>query len=305
MAPHKQPKPGKPVSMISIFRCFIEPSANRPRKQAQPRPVKARFALSASLFAQRLCFTLFIALTFSQQSEAKSEQLLHKATYEGSYKGLNISMTRTLTHISGERYKLETKTNNFFGKIVEYEEFLWTKTNNIYPLYYRYKQKVLGVSKKRSISYNWQTLTATSKYKKKKRTLPIQKGILGPMSYQLMFQIDLLSDTHRGQNTLDYQFVRRGALKHYTFSPAGREKLNYKKKSIAQANAFVRENENKKKKTKIWFDPDNRYTLSALQQTKDNKVHNLFLTSSQYFPAATDTPFQELLSQKGKGASTR
>ncbi len=299
MAPHKQPKPGKPVFMISIFRGVTGPNANHCKEQIQHGPAKARFVLTSPPFALLLCFTLLIALIFPQQSEAKGEQLLHKATYEGSYKGLNISMTRTLTHISGERYKLETKTNNFFGKIVEYEEFLWTKTNNIYPLYYRYKQKVLGVSKKRSISYDWQTLTATSKSKKKTRTLPIQKGVLGPMTYQLMFQIDLLSNTRGGSNTFDYQFVRRGVLKHYTFSPVGREKLNYKKKSIARASAFVRENENKKKKTKIWFDPDNRHTLSALQQTKDNKVHNLFLTSSQYFPAITNTPFQEYLSLNG------
>ncbi|MFL0800489.1 MAG: DUF3108 domain-containing protein [Agarilytica sp.] len=224
-----------------------------------------------------------VFMTYPQQSNAAGEQLLHQATYEGSYKGMDISMTRRLIHISGERYKLETKTNNFFGRIEEYEEFLWTAPNTIYPLYYHYKQKVLGVSKKRSISYDWKALTATSQYKKKKRTLQIEKGILGPMSYQLMFQIDLIHGKSDMPKALTYQFIRRGEFKQYVFNVLGKEKLRYKKQTISQAIAFTRENENKSKKTKIWFDPDNQYTLSALQQTKDNKVHNLFLTSSQYF----------------------
>ncbi len=295
MAPHIQPKPGKSFFMIKIVSGFKASTANHHIGLVKYSSAnKTPLPLAIRPFARLSYFALLVMLMLPLQSNAAGEQLLHKATYEGSYKGLDITMTRTLTHISGERYKLETKTDNFFGKIVEYEEFLWTETNNIYPLYYRYKQKVLGISKKRSISYNWQALTATSKFKKKKRTLPIQKGMLGPMTYQLMFQIDLLSNKNNLPATLNYQFIRRGVLKHYTFSPLGKEKLSYKKKNITQATAFIRENESKKKKTKIWFDPNNRHTLSALQQTKDKEVHNLFLTSSQYFPAVTSTPFQTL-----------
>ncbi len=286
--------------MMNIVKHFGKPNANQRSDMGGSPLVIHKTAQSQAIrpFTLFFCFALFFTLTTPQLSHAKGEQLLHKASYEGSYKGLDISMTRTLTHISGERYKLETKTNNFFGRIVEYEEFLWTETNTIYPLYYRYKQRVLGVSKKRSISYDWQTLTATSKYKKKKRTMSIQKGVLGPMTYQLMFQIDLLSSKNNAPVAFDYQFVRRGELKHYTFISLGKEKLQYKKQKIAQASAFMRENESKKKQTKIWFDSDNRHTLSALQQTKDNKVHNLFLTSSQYFLAMASTPFQKLIAPK-------
>ncbi len=299
MAPHIQPKPGKSFFMIKITKAHENTTAEHYRKVITNMLARCDGLnpLARRLFTPLINMTLTLALSFflAQAAQAAQETLLHKAVYEGSYKGLDISMTRTLKHISGERYKLETRTDNFFGKIVEYEEFLWTESNKIYPLYYRYKQRVLGISKKRSISYDWQALTATSKYKKKKRTLPIHKGVLGPMTYQLMFQIDLIEATATPPAPFDYQFVRRGELKRYTFSQLDNEKLQYKKQSIAQASAFIRMDENKKKQTKIWFDPDNRYTLSALQQTKDKKVHNLFLTSSQYFPATNSHAMTTLI----------
>lgn len=221
---------------------------------------------------------------------ADSKRTLHQAKYEGEFDNFNIDMTRTLVHLGGDQYKLETKTKNLFGSITEKEIFLWPSQKVIQPISYRYEQNIFGIKKKRKIKYDWTNLTATSEYKKKKKTVSIANGVLGPMTYQLMIQVDLLTESKK----FEYSFIDRGKLKKYTFVDNGIESIAYKNVTIEKAVKLTRKNEGHKKKTSIWFDTENNFTLSSIKQMKNNDIHILFITSSHSFHPLIDTPLSTL-----------
>lgn len=235
---------------------------------------------------------LLISLVFSTSiGFADFQQTLHQAKYEGEYDNFNIEMTRTLVHLGGDRYKLETKTKNLFGSIKEKEVFLWPSQKIIQPISYRYEQNIFGIKKKRKVQFDWKTLTATSEHKKKKKTIGITKGVLGPMTYQLMLQVDLLSKSSQ----FEYSFIDRGKLKEYTFEVKGLESIQYKNKSISKAVKMTRKNEGSKKQTSIWFDTENYFTLSSIKQSKKNDVHILFVSSGNFYHPLSNTPLSSLV----------
>lgn len=245
-------------------------------KTTMPLPIR----ITIGIFA-------LVATIFSSQASPNASKLLHQVKYQGKYEGMKITVTRTLTQLGGQRYRLSSKTKSFIGSFEEHEEFFWFNDQTIQPVAYRYKQRMFGISRKRSIDYNWENKTARYKYKGKNRTIPLSDGILGPMTYQLKFQIDLLQE----QKTFDYRFIQRGKIKHYKFKRLGSEQITSKKRTITNAIAFVRDNEDKKRKTKIWFNQNDQYTLASLKQTKGKKSHQIFLTSSQYYPL-DNTPLE-------------
>lgn len=245
-----------------------------------------QFSFKIILFASFLWLGLSTSYGF-----ADYPRTLHQAKYEGEYDNFDIVMTRTLVHLGGNHYKLETKTKNFFGSITEKEIFLWPSQKIIQPISYRYKRRIFGITKKRKVQYDWESLTATSEYKKKKKTIAITNGVLGPMTYQLMIQIDLLANSKQ----FEYSFIDRGKLKRYVFTKSGAENIRYKNRTISKAVKLTRENEGRKKKTSIWFDAENHFTLSLIKQTKKNDEHTLFVTSSQFFHPLNSTPLSNLI----------
>lgn len=239
-----------------------------------------------------ILFTLFLWLGLSTSNGfADSPRTLHQAKYEGEYDNFNIDMTRTLVHLGGDLYRLETKTKNLFGSITEKEIFMWPSQKIIRPISYRYKQNIFGITKKRKVQYDWKSLTATSEYKKKKKTIAITNGVLGPMTYQLMIQIDLLA----GNKQFEYSFIDRGKLKKYAFAKSATESIHYQNITISKAVKLTRENEGRKKKTAIWFDTEKHFTLSLIKQTKRNDEHTLFVTSSIFSHPLNNTPLYSLV----------
>lgn len=240
--------------------------------------------------------SLFICLLLPIDGFGETQRTLHRAIYEGEYNNFSVSMTRTLISLGGDRYKLVSRTENFFGSISEQEEFWWTAQKSIRPIVYRYEQRIFGIKKSRSIKFDWNKLSAQSKYKKKKRKVPLSEGVLGPMTYQLMLQIDLLT----GSEHFEYSFIKQGKLKKYTFRAKDIESIHYKDQKISKALNLTRENEGRKKKTSIWFDTEQHYTLSSLQQIKKNDRHMLFVTSSKYMYPLNDTPLAKLITAPKK-----
>ncbi len=245
-----------------------------------------QFSFKIVLFASFLWLGLSTSNGF-----ADPQQTLHQAKYEGEFDKFKLDMTRTLVHLGGNRYKLETKTKNFFGSINEKEVFLWPSQKVIQPISYRYKQNIFGIKKKRKVQYDWKNLTATSEYKKKKKTIAITKGVLGPLTYQLMLQVDLLTKSKQ----FEYFFIDRGKLKKYTFVAKGLESIQYKSRTISKAVKMTRKNEGGKKQTSIWFDTENYFTLSSIKQTKKNDTHILFVTSGNFYHPLSDTPLSSLV----------
>lgn len=213
---------------------------------------------------------------------------VHEAIYEAKYQGINIRMNRKLIDLGEGRFKLHANAKNFLGSIEEYEEFLWRENGDIIPQRYRYQQRIFGSTRNREIDFDWDASRATASVKGNTKMLPLEPGTLGPMSYQLKLQLDIL----RGERLLNYTFVDREKLKSYSFVTVATQPLEHKKYQIANALHLKRKDDSDRRQTNIWLDADDKYTLASLEQIKDKKTQRMFLTSSQFFPPLTDTPFE-------------
>ena len=250
------------------------------------------------LFTKRisLFISVFLTLAVSNQLAWADKTLIHDARYTGEYKSINIVMARKLWQLSENEYKLETKAKNFLGSVVESEHFTWDKKRGIQPLQYHYEQKIFGIKKIRQIDFDWENQQALSTDKDKKATLELKPGTLGPLSYQLQMQLDLLRHPEvDADRTLEYTFVNRNKLKDYTFA-LDTELLNQKPELKDNVIVLTRTNEGSDKTTRLWLNPHDRFTLIKLEQIKEKSTHTLTFEKGSYRHPLDGTPYASALS---------
>lgn len=235
----------------------------------------------------KMCVILSFFI-FAQAGALGDTNVIQEANYSGEYKSFNIEMKRTLTQVDATHFRLETYSDSFFGKVKESEDFLWTKDNEIKPLQYQYEQKILGIKRRRQINYDWVAMTATAKDHDDKKTLKIPSDILGPLTYQLKLQLEAAS----GKKEFDYRFVNRTAIKHYIFASQDEVEIKINKKVFPHLLLIERTNEGDGRKTQIWLDKNNKFTLFRLQQTKNGKSHTLTYEDGHYISDLKSTPFE-------------
>lgn len=246
-----------------------------------------------TVFGVMLCLTALTSLA--------SERLLSVGHYDAKYRGSNIKMERKLFELGQGRFKLSAKAKNFWGSIKEEEVFEWSSEAGIRPVSYFYRQKILGLTRKRSIDFDWSRHTALANYKKIDSELALEKGMLGPMTYQLQMQLDLLSDKIKKKSggespSFRYAFVNKNRIKKYVFDVASRsDTIAHKKLSVDDAVKLKRSNEKPGRSTFIWFDPAENYTMAALKQVRSDGENTLFLLDQRYFPPMDNTPYQALV----------
>ncbi|VUD67504.1 hypothetical protein TDB9533_03826 [Thalassocella blandensis] len=252
------------------------------RLLSAPRRAGVTTALS-SLFASVLLF-----LSAGVHAENK---LIHQAQYDGEYKSIDIVMARKLWQVSPDQYVLETKAKNFLGSVIESEAFLWSPDKGIQPLQYHYEQKIFGVKKIRHIDFDWNKKQAVSQDKDKKVTLELAPGTLGPLSYQLQMQLDLIAKPKLdADQSLDYHFISRNKLKHYVFA-LDTDLLAEKPELAKQATILKRSNESAKKTTRLWLNPHDHFTLLKLEQIKGKNTHTLSFDKGRYYQPLDGTPY--------------
>lgn len=229
---------------------------------------------------------LLCLITFCSNAVYAKKTLVHEAQYEGEYKSIDIVMKRKLWQLDEDTFLLETKAKNFLGSVVESEKFLWDKDNGIRPIAYNYQQKVFGVKRSRSVDFDWENNKAYSTDKDKKATVALKPGVLGPLSYQLKMQLDLIEHgALKEGDTLKYSFVNRNKLKEYSFA------LDSTQKQSSAKIPLKRTNESKTKTTRIWFNPSDNFTLVKLEQIKKNKSHVVSFQKGHYTHPLKGTPY--------------
>jgi len=236
-----------------------------------------------------------VLLTLCTYIHADEPRLVYEAEYSGDYKAFSVNVTKRLYALGNDRFLLQNTANNFFGRINEKETFTWRPSEGIRPLEYRYKQKIFGQKRIRTIQYDWQKMQALSTHKDKTNTLKLSAGTLGPMTYQLQLQLDMLNKLE----TFHYHFISRGKLKEYHFSPVGTQTLTLDGYFIPNALYIKRQNEGNSRETQVWLDKDKHYAIAMIKQLKEKKTENaLRLKSDQYFGDLRDTPFHLMHKKK-------
>jgi len=236
---------------------------------------------------QLLAILFATACSLPNSIQAK-ERVLQRSEYSGRYKSFEIKMIRSLTELGNGRFMLHASAKNIFASIEEYEVFAWENDHAIRPIKYRYKQRIFGVKKTRTIDFHWDSSIAVNIEKKNRKEIKIPLGTLGPMSYQLQLQLDLIN--HR--DLLEYHFVSRGKLKNYKFNRAGI--ISLKKQhtlGVEKALLVSRASSDEKRKADLWFDIENHYNLVKIAYTKKGKTNSMSMVSDSKFPPYENTPY--------------
>lgn len=243
---------------------------------------------TAMIFARgtalMLCFlsTLIFSATLSAETttEAASGLTPFEVSYTASVEkgvSLNGSAKRTLTSKGHGIWLFRTDVNSFIADIDESLVLKWNG-EKVIPLRYRYRLSgFLIKDRKQSIDFDWDKGTATGEYRGKPFKLELKDGTLDPMGFQLQLYLDIKA----GKRDMVYEVIDRGSYDTDHFAVVDEEPLKTDSGTIATIKA-EKVRENSKRKTLMWFAPDDEYLLVRLQQTEpDGSKYELNLKDAQ------------------------
>ncbi len=191
--------------------------------------------------------------------------------YEASYsaamsKGvsLNGSGTRSLSDQGNNVWLYRTEVESFIADINESLVFLW-EDGQVVPLRYRYRMAgFLIKNREQSIDFDWQTGIAKGKYRGKSFELELQEGVLDPLGFQLQLHQDLKA----GKRDVTYQVIDKGSYDEDRFAVIDEESINANGRSIKTLKAEKVRDEDAKRQTLMWFDPEQDHLLVRLLQVE-------------------------------------
>jgi hypothetical protein len=206
------------------------------------------------------------------ESEAKPETsadstplLPLEVSYNASMeKGISLSgdASRKLQKREGGIWHYRTDVNSFIADIDESLIFRW-ENGRVVPLRYRYSLSGFMIkNRKQAIDFDWDNLVATGHYRGKKFSLPLEEGALDPMG----FQLQLRQDIKAGQRDMTYRVIDKGRYDTDRFAVIDEEALRSNGEGLKTLKAEKVRDSDSKRKTLMWFAPDQDYLLVRLLQ---------------------------------------
>ncbi len=212
---------------------------------------------------------MIIAALFSLVSLACSAENLLQAKYQSQYSGLNVEITRTVSSLEDGTYTFDLDANSAFAKISEKSIFSKPEKDFI-PHTYFYIRKVLGISKKERVEFDWKKNIGRylAGKKKKNKDHPLKKNTLDSSLYQLQLQRDLYNQAP----SLSYTYIQRGSLRRRNFVVTGETTYSLNDKSY-RAITLKRVSKDPDKHTEIYVIPELMYTIAYIKQVKKSDVY--------------------------------
>lgn len=213
--------------------------------------------------------------------ETTAELVPFEASYTAAMeKGLTLNGTakRTLTDQGNNIWLYRTDVDSFIANIDESLIFRW-HDGRVIPMRYRYSLSGFLVNdRKQSIDFNWEKGLATGRYKGKAFEVPIEKGVLDPLGYQLQ----LHQDISNGLREMSYQVLDKGTIDEERFAVINGETVRAGGEQRATLKAEkVRENSDRQ--TLIWFSKEQNYLMVRLRQVEpDGSTYELRLKDAEF-----------------------
>ncbi|MCK0106404.1 DUF3108 domain-containing protein [Marinobacter sp. S0848L] len=232
-----------------------------------------------SLLAGLLFFSL--AASASTDTSNTSELTPYEASYTASMsKGvsLNGQGIRTLTSQGNNVWLYRTDVDSFIADINESLIFKW-ENGHVIPLRYRYRLSgFLIKDRKQSIDFDWQNGIATGKYRGKPFEVQLEEGTLDPLGYQLQLHQDLKA----GKRDITYRVLDKGDYDTDRFAVIAEESLSDRGHTMKTLKAEKVREEDSKRQTLMWFDPEQNYLLARLLQVEpDGSEYELRLKDAR------------------------
>ena len=206
---------------------------------------------------------------------ANEKIIIYKATYSAKYNGMDIEAFHQLEEVEPGYFREVLKAKNFFGKIDEESLFRVTEDNDLIPCTYRYNRSLMGISRKESQVFDWESKTLNYKKGDKEKTLNIEPGVLDLITHKLQIRQDL----KKGLQEFSYPVISRGKLKQYNYRVVQKEPLET---PIGLLNTVKveRVRENSERQTIIWLASDWDYLIVKLEQVEDGDSHQMNIDSA-------------------------
>ena len=231
-----------------------------------------------------LTLLLLAATGLASASEKGSEASLVplEVSYNASMeKGITLdgSARRSLQQRDDSTWVYRTDVDSFIADIDESLVFRW-EDGQVVPLRYRYSLSgFLIKDRKQAIDFDWENGRATGHYRGDKFSLPLEKGAMDPMGYQLQLRQDIKD----GKTEMTYRVIDKGDYDTDRFAVIAEETINASGDSIQTIKAEKVRASGSKRKTLMWFAPDQNFLLVRLLQVEpDGSEYELSIDEATF-----------------------
>ncbi|WP_394178969.1 DUF3108 domain-containing protein [Marinomonas posidonica] len=221
---------------------------------------------------------MFIPM-FSYSATPKKDAFLeaYSAVYSTVWKkgiSLKVEGKQTLSKQSGDMWKFAFSADSLIASLNESSQF-YVKDHQIIPTKYQYKSKVLGKTRKATLTFDWKKQLVRNDVKEKPWNLSIHPNTLDKLSIQLQIRQDL----KQGKNEFDYLIADGGYIKNWQFKREKMETINTKLGRLSAIKMIRTDNLSKVKQTSFWFVPKLDYLLVKLEHKEDGESYHLDIDS--------------------------
>jgi Protein of unknown function (DUF3108) len=235
-------------------------------------------------FSLALLLTAVAGLASASESGSEASLVPLEVSYNASMeKGITLdgSARRTLRQQEDGTWVYRTDVDSFIADIDESLIFRW-ENGQVVPLRYRYSLSgFLIKDRKQAINFDWENGRATGHYRGDKFSLPLEKGALDPMGYQLQLRQDIKD----GETEMTYRVIDKGRYDNDRFAVIDEETINASGESIPTIKAEKVRASGSKRKTLMWFAPDQNFLLVRLLQVEpDGSEYELSIDDVQFRP---------------------
>lgn len=231
---------------------------------------------------RRLVFSLMATLSILP---ASADILPYEAVYKGSYNGMDIEVTQTLTVEQPGSYRETMKAKNFFGMLEEESLFRLNDTGALIPCEYRNKRALMGISRDEQQQFDWQAGALSYRKGEKIRRAQIAPGTLDLITHKLQLRRDLAA----GLSEFSYLVAARGKLKEYQYQISGEEMLNTPIGELRTVKV-ERIREDDARTTTLWLAADWNYLLVQMNQREDGDDHQMQIQRAQINGVRVQSP---------------
>ncbi|HKK57583.1 DUF3108 domain-containing protein [Marinobacter sp.] len=215
--------------------------------------------------------------TGAQSSSLLPLEVSYKASMEKGF-ALSGEARRTLQERSGGIWHYQTDVDSLIADIDESLIFRW-EDGQVVPLRYRYSLSGFMIKdRKQAIDFDWDNGVATGHHRGRKFSLALEEGALDPMGYQLQLRQDIKA----GQRDMTYRVIDKGRYDTDRFAVIDEETLTSNGERLTTLKAEKVRDDDSKRKTLMWFAPDQDYLLVRLLQIEpDGSEYEISLAEAR------------------------
>ncbi|MDP2229109.1 MAG: DUF3108 domain-containing protein [Moraxellaceae bacterium] len=199
---------------------------------------------------------------------------------------LSGTATRTLEKKTGDAWRYVFNATTSMATANETSDFRFNG-KTVTPLHHQQQHKVLFISKREHVNFNWQTRQAQGLRNDKKTQYVLRAGAIDPLSLEIQMRRDLID---LGKPASSYFLVDARRMNEQKFVLDGEEILDTPLGKLATVKVR-RVHDDPERETVFWLARDLDYIPARVMQNDDGAMYVLDISTYSRSPAeAPGTP---------------